>query len=126
MPGARMGKVYQSLRGVVQETLRGKADSGKANTMVVARVEGSDAASLNEVMEKLEKTLTDQIGKLKAAVRDSQAAVAGEVQHSEQVIEGLRANIAALEGKLRETEDPPRRKDVASQGKEESLSITIR
>src|ERR671918_658886 len=122
MPGARMGKIYQSLRGVVQETLHWS----KANSMVLAPVKDSDAASLNAAMEELEKTLVDKIGKLKAAVRDSEAVVAGEAQHTEQVIEALRANIATLEAKLRETEDAVRRKDVASQGMEESLSTTIR
>jgi DNA repair exonuclease SbcCD ATPase subunit len=117
-----MGKIYQSLRGVVQETLHWS----KANSVVFAPVKDSDAASLNAAMEELEKTLVDKIGKLKAAVRDSEAVVAGEAQYTEQVIEALRANIATLEAKLRETEDAVRRKDVASQGMEESLSTTIR
>ena len=117
-----MGKVYQSLRGVVQETLH----RSKTNSMVFARVKGSDAASLNNEIEELEKILADRIGRLKAAVRDRQAMVAGEAQYTEQFIEILRANIAVLEAKLKETEDTVCRKDVASQRMEESLSSKIR
>ena len=117
-----MDNVYRPLRGVVQETLH----LSKTNSMVLARVKGSDAASLSDAIEELEKTLVDRIGRLKAVIRDKQAAVAGEAEYTEQVSEILRANIAALEAKLRESEDAVNRKDVASQKMEESLSLTIR
>jgi len=112
----------RSLTGVVQETLH----RSRTNSMVFALEKGSDAASLNDAMEELEKILVDRIDRLKAAVRDSQAVVAVESQHAEQVIETLRTNIAGLDAKLRETEDTVRRKDVASQRMEESLSTKIR
>jgi chromosome segregation ATPase len=117
-----MSKVYQSVRGVVQETLSRR----KPNFIVSAREKGSDAVSLNGAMEELEKILLDRIGRLKAAVRDDQAVLAGEVQHAEQVIESLRTNIAVLEAKLNETEEIVRGKDVAHQQMEESLSGEIR
>jgi len=117
-----MDNVYRPLRGVVQETLH----LSKTNSMVLARVKGSEAASLSDAIEELEKTLVDRIGRLKAVIRDKQAAVAGEAEYTEQVSEILRANIAALEAKLRESEDAVNRKDVASQKMEESLSLTIR
>jgi DNA repair exonuclease SbcCD ATPase subunit len=117
-----MGKGYRSLRGVVQETLH----LSKTNSKVLAPVKGSDAASLNDGIRELEKTLVDRIGRLKAAVKERQAAVAGEAQSIEQVSEILRANIAALEAKLRESEDAVNRKEVASQKMEESLTLTIR
>ncbi len=117
-----MGKVYRSLTGAVLETLH----RSKTNSMIFAREKGSDAASLNDATEEFEKIIVDRIGRLKAAVRDSQAVVAGASQHAEQVIETLRTNIAVLEAKLRETEDTVRRKDVASQRIEESLSTKIR
>jgi chromosome segregation ATPase len=116
-----MGKVYQSVRGAVQGTLNRK----KPDIMVSALPKGSDG-SLNDAMEELEKVFVDGIGRLKAAVSDDQAVVASEVQHAEQAIEGLKANIAVLEAKLRETEDTAHRKDVASQKMEETLSIEIR
>jgi len=93
--------------------------------MVSALPKGNDG-SLNEAMEELEKVFVDGIGRLKAAVSDDQAVVASEVQHAEQAIEGLKANIAVLEAKLRETEDTAHRKDVASQKMEESLGTEIR
>lgn len=116
-----MGKVYQSVRGVVQGTLHRR----KPDITVSARAKGNDG-SLNDAMEELEKILVDGIGRLKVALNDDQAVVASEAQHAEQVIEGLRANITVLEAKLRESEDIDHRKDVASQKMEESLSTEIR
>ena len=116
-----MGKVYQSVRGVVQGTLHRR----KPDIMVSAQAKGNDG-SLNDAMEELEKIFVDGIGRLKAAVSDDQAVVASEAQHAEQVIEGLKADIAVLEAKLRETEDTVHRKDVASQKIEETLSTEIR
>jgi chromosome segregation ATPase len=116
-----MGKVYQSVRGVVQGTLHRR----KPDIMVSARAKGNDG-SLNDAMEEIEKILVDGIGRLKAAVSDDQAVVASEAQHAEQVIEGLKANLTVLEAKLRETEDTVHRKDVASQKREETLSTEIR
>jgi chromosome segregation ATPase len=117
-----MGKVYRSLTGVVQETLH----RSKANSMVSAREKASDVANLNDATEEFEKIIVDRIGRLRAAVRDSQAVVAGEFQNAEQVIQTLRTNIAVLEAKLGEMEDTVRRKDVASQRMQENLSTKIR
>ena len=116
-----MGKVYQSVRGVVQGTLHRR----KPDIMVSAREKG-DQGGLNDAMEELEKIVLEGIGRLKAAVSDDQAVVASEAQHAEQVIEGLKANTTVLEAKLRETEDTVHRKDVASQKMEESLGTEIR
>ena len=116
-----MGKVYQSVRGVVQGTLHRR----KPDITVSAREKGNNGG-LNDAMEELEKIVLDGIGRLKAAVSDDQAVVASEAQHAEQVIEGLKANITVLEAKLRETEDTVHRKDVASQKMEESLGTEIR
>src|ERR671923_1358819 len=117
-----MGKVYRSLRGVVQEKLH----LIKTSSAVLPPVKGSDGASINDAIEELEKTLADRIGSLKEVVREKQAALAGEAHYTEQVTEILRANIAALEARLRESEDAVNRKDLASQKIEESLSLTIR
>jgi chromosome segregation ATPase len=115
-----MTKVMQSVRGVVQGTLHRR----KPHLMISARVKDTDG-SLNDAIGELEKILVDRIGSLKAAVSDDQAVVAREVQHAEQVIEGLKANITMLETKLRETEDTLRRKEAASHKLEENLSGEI-
>jgi len=93
--------------------------------MVSIRAKDDDG-HLNDAMQELEKIFVDRIGGLKAAFSDNQAVVASKAQHAEQVIEGLKANITALEAKLRETEDALHRKDVANQKMEESLSTEIR
>ena len=116
-----MSKVYQSVRGAVQGTLNRK----KPDIMVSALPKGNDG-SLNEAMEELEKVFVDGIGRLKAVVSDDQAVVASEAQQAEQVIASLKANMAALEAKLGETEDTAHKKAVASQKMEETLGIEIR
>jgi chromosome segregation ATPase len=118
-----MSKVYQSVKGVVRETLQGR----KPHRTASIRAEGNDGSlSLNDAIEELEKIFVDGMGKLKAAVSDDQAIVASEAQHAEEVIEGLKANITALEDRLRETEDTVHKKDDASHKMEESLSSQIR
>src|SRR5262245_11593341 len=121
MPGGHVGKVYQSVRGVVQGTLHRR----KPDIMVSIRAKDDDG-HLNDAMQELEKIFVDRIGGLKTAFSDNQAVVAGKAQHAGQVIEGLKANITVLEAKLRETEDALHRKDVANQKMEESLSTEIR
>src|SRR5215475_10006404 len=121
MPGGHVGKVYQSVRGVVQGTLHRR----KPDIMVSIRAKDDDG-HLNDAIQELEKIFVDRIGGLKAAFSDNQAVVASKAQHAEQVIEGLKANITALEAKLRETEDALHRKDIANQKMEESLSTEIR
>jgi hypothetical protein len=119
-----MGKVYQSVRGVVQGTLhRRKPDI--PDITVSAPANGNNT-SLNDAMEELEKIFVDGIGRLKAVVSADQAVVASEVQHAAQVIEGLKADIIALEAKLKETEDTIHTKEIASQKLEETLSTEIR
>ena len=95
-----MSRVYESVRGVVQGTLNRR----KPPIVVTTGAKDNDG-SLNDAIEELEKIFGDRIGRLKAAVSDDQAVVASEAQHAQQVIEGLKANITALEARLRETED---------------------
>jgi len=109
-----MGNVYESLK----ETLH----RGKANSVAPARLKGRDASSLDDEMEQLEKIVADRLGKLRAAVKDGEAVVAGESQHAEQVIESLRTEITAQEAQL----NAARGKELASQRMEQTLSVKIR
>jgi chromosome segregation ATPase len=116
-----MSRVYDSLKGAVQDTLQ----RSKANFMPLARVKGNSASSLTNELEKLERLFVDEFSRLKAAVKEGETVVAGEAQHDEQVAESLRVNVAALEAKLREMEDTVRREESARQKTEESLSAKI-
>ena len=111
-----MSKVYESLKDTLH---RSKA------TTPLARVKGGNAMGLNDEMEELERIVADRIGRLKAAVKEGEAVVSGEAQHTVQVIESLRENIAALEAKLKEVEESVRRKDSANQKMEENLNAKI-
>jgi chromosome segregation ATPase len=116
-----MGKVYQSVRGVVQGTLNRR----KPEIVVSARANGDDT-DLDDAMEELEKLFADGIRKLKAAASEDQAVIANEAQQDEQVIECLKATITGLEAKLRETEEALHSKDLASQKLAETLNTEIR
>ena len=109
-----MANVYDSLKGTLQRSM--------ANSMAVARVKGSDASSLDNEMEQLEKIVVDRLGRLRAAVKEGEAVVAGENQHAEQVIESLRTEIAAQEAQL----NAARGKELASQKMEQTLNVKIR
>ena len=108
---------YDSLKETLQRS--------KTTSMAIARLKGSNALTLNDEMEELEKLVVDRLGRLKAAVKEGEAVVADEVQHAEQVAESLKANIVALDAQLKETEDTVRKKDLASQEMEASLTAKI-
>jgi predicted nucleic acid-binding Zn-ribbon protein len=120
MAGGFMGKVYQSVRGMVQGTLNRK----KIDLTVSAQPNVNP--SLDDAMEELEKAVVNGIDRLKAAVSDEQAEAAGEVQQAKQDIEGLRAKIDGLEAQLREAQETVQRKEADSQKIEESLGVEIR
>jgi myosin heavy subunit len=116
---------YDSVLGIVQKTLQ----RSKPNPMAIVKVKGITESRLNDKLEELEKMVADSIGKLKAEVNDSAAAVASETQRTkeaiEKAIENLKANIVLLNTKLRESEDTIRSKEAASQKTEETLTARI-
>src|SRR5262245_6457112 len=101
-------------RGNVQSVVKTKEEALKSRDSEV-----NDLKSNRDV-------LAEQITLLKLAIQQAKGEAASKAQHAEQVIEGLKANITALEAKLRETADALHRKDVANQKMEESLSTEIR
>jgi chromosome segregation ATPase len=131
LPGGPMKRVYESLKGVVQETLQRSKETAAsepnetANSTALDRLKSSDASTFNDDLEELERIVADRIGRLKAAIKEGEAVVSGEAQRAAEVNEGLRANVAALEIKVKETEDTIRRKDSANQRMEESLTAKI-
>ena len=54
---------------------------------------------------------------MKAAIKEGEALVADEAQQAKQLIASLRANNAALEAKLRETEDAVGKDSSANKSK---------
>jgi DNA repair exonuclease SbcCD ATPase subunit len=69
--------------------------------------------------------LTEQVTQLESTIQQAKGEAVSEAQRADQIIEGLKANISLLEGRLKETEDTVHRKEVASQKMEESLSTEI-
>jgi len=115
-----MSRVYESLKVVVQDTLqRNKAG------VPLARVKGSGVVTFNDELEEFERIVADKIGRLKTAVQEGEAAVAGEIQHAGEVIEELKKNVAALEKKLQEAENTVRTKEAASQKMEDTFTAKI-
>jgi hypothetical protein len=116
-----MSKVYESLKEVMQETLQ----QSNVNSNPLARVKGTNALTLNNEMEELERVVVDSIARWKTAVTEGEAVVAGETQHAEQVIRTLTANTTVLEDKLRQTEEIVRGKDLAIKVLEQKLTGKI-
>src|SRR5213593_4817503 len=119
--GGLMSRVYNSLKLKIQDTLQW----GKINSMPLARVKSTNALNLNHEMEGLEKLVADRIGKLKAAVKAGEAMVE-EAGQAEQLAGNLKADVAALEAKLKEMEETIRRKDFSRQKMEETLTAKIK
>jgi myosin heavy subunit len=116
-----MSGVYNSLKLKMQDTLQW----GKTNSLPLARVKSTNVSSLNHEMERLERLVTDRIGKLKAAVEAGEAMVE-EARQAEQLAGNLKADIAALEAKVKETEETIQRKDSSRQKMEETLTAEIK
>jgi chromosome segregation ATPase len=117
-----MSDVYKSLKVKMQDTLqRGKTNSGQLD-----RAENTNALSSNDEMERLERLVTDSIGKLKAAVKAGEAMVVEEARQAEQLAGSLKAQIAELKTKLKETEQSIERKDFSRQKMEETLTAKIK
>ena len=112
-----MIKVYDSLKQTVKRS--------KPNSLAIVRLNGSNALTVKDEIEEFERLVVDRLGKWKVAIKEGETVVAGEVQQTRQVAESLKANIAALDAKLRETEDTVHRKDLASQEMEKSLTAEI-
>jgi DNA repair exonuclease SbcCD ATPase subunit len=114
-----MIRVYNYLKLKMQDTLQW----GKTNFLALARVKSTNALSLNSEMEGLER-LVDRIGKLKAAVRAGEAMVIEEARKAEQLAGNLKADMAALEAKLKEMEETIQ--DFSRRKMEEALTAEIK
>ena len=108
-----MANVYESLKGTLQRS--------KANSVAGTRIKGSDASSLDNEMEQLEKIVVERLDRLRAAVKEGEAVVVSESQHTEQVIESLRTEITAQQAQLNAARD----KELASQKMEQTLNAKI-
>ena len=113
--------MYDSLKGVVQETLQ----RNKPIPTTPGPVTVNHASTVNDAVEELEKLIASKIGTLKVAVNESTAMVANKARHAEQAIDDLKSKTAALEIKLRETEEIVRGKDAITQGLEQNLNTRI-
>ena len=82
-------------------------------------------SEMNVLKSKID-VMTVQVSHLESAIEHAKTDAASEAQRAEQVNDGLKTNIAALEARLRETEETIHQKDVASQKLEENLSVEIR
>ena len=112
-----MSRVYESLKETLQRS--------KVTPISIARLRSSDASSLNDAMEAFEKLIVDRIGTLKTAVKEAEAFGTEETQHVDKAIDNLNGNIAVLDARIREMEDTARKKDLATQRKEENLVSKI-
>lgn len=116
-----MNGVYKSLKVKMQDTFQ----MGKPSPAPELPSKSISEASLNDEMENLETIVTEGFTKLKAAIKQGEATLAGEALQAEQVIGTLTANVAALEAKLKEAEEAVRQNDSSRQQIEETLKAKI-
>jgi chromosome segregation ATPase len=107
-----MGKVYESLKGVV------KLQRTKNDSVALAGVQHTHTSSLGEEINEL----VQRISGLRAAVKHREEEIKKETQ---QVIQTLSEDFAMLETKLKDAEETVRRKESASQKMEERLTAQI-
>jgi chromosome segregation ATPase len=70
--------------------------------------------------------LAEQVTQLEAAIQQAKGEAASQARQAEQVTESLKATIAGLEVKLKETEEALNNKDLAGQKLAETLNTEIR
>lgn len=116
-----MSRVYEALKEVVQDRLQ----RSKANSIRMAPTKDSDASILDGKLEQLQEIVADWLDTLKAAIKEHEAVASDEVQRAEQVIESLRANIAALEAKLTNTEAIIEARESTIKGLEQNIDAKI-
>jgi chromosome segregation ATPase len=116
-----MGKVYESLRDAVQETLH----LNKTGSIGSPLTEHADALGLGQELKELQKVVLDRIGRLAVLVENDEKLAKEENQHAEQLITGLRENLTTATAKLRETENILNAKDSARHNLEDTLTGKI-
>jgi chromosome segregation ATPase len=126
-----MNELYRSLKLRVQDTLqRGKANSTplpqETDSTPLPQAEGPNPLSVNHEIEGLEKLVAESMGKLKAAVKAGEAMVVEEIKQAEQLAVSLKADVAKLAAKLKETEEAVERKDISHKKTEETLTAKIK
>jgi hypothetical protein len=115
-----MNGVYKSLKGKVQDTFQ----AGKASS-TPAPIDKSTELSLHDELADFEKAIVERVSRLKAALNQGEASKAGEARQAQQTVGELKATIATLEGKLKETAETIRKKDSSRQQIEETLKARI-
>jgi chromosome segregation ATPase len=108
-----MGKVYESLKGVV------KLQRSKNDPVALVEVKDSPTPSLGEEIDEL----VQRISGLRTAVKHREEEIKKETQ---QVIQTLSEDFAILETRLKDAEETVRRKESVSQKMEERLTAEIR
>src|ERR1044071_1065316 len=96
-----MSRVYESLKGVVQETLQ----RGKGPSTPFPSTKDSPGSPIDDKAEEFQRMVSDWIGAFRATVREREAVASSEVQRAEQLLENLKAENTALQAKLANAEE---------------------
>jgi hypothetical protein len=110
----------------VYATLKDVLTGNKDNPVAPAGIKDTQASGLNEELNAFELMFTQNIGRLKATIKQREETVKKEAQDAEQVFANLRESITMLENKLEETVNTARMKESASQKMEENLTGKLR
>ncbi|HEY7166924.1 MAG TPA: hypothetical protein VIB79_20330 [Candidatus Binatia bacterium] len=109
-----MSTVYESLKGVVHETLQ------RNKTLPTPKFAASEPPSdismqeqtnLADEIDDVEKFIGEKITRLKAAAKQTETLLTQESERSQETISGLREKIAALESQARDAEEKLQNRD---------------
>lgn len=117
-----MSALYNFVKVRMQDTLLRR----KTNSMPLAPIKSTNGSDLHHEIEKLERLITQSLGKLKVSMQAGEAIVVRESRQAEQLAASLRTDIAMLRANLKEAEEAIAGKDLARQKLEESLNAKLK
>ncbi|HWO43304.1 MAG TPA: hypothetical protein VNO43_16000 [Candidatus Eisenbacteria bacterium] len=95
--------------------LREALATDKNDLASVSPISGPLASSLNDEIDELARSMEERIGRLRATLKQGEAAATQQAQQAEQAIEGLKVSMTVLEGKLTEAEAAIQKRDRESE-----------
>src|SRR5690348_9303895 len=104
-----MSSVYESLKGVVHETLQRTKNTPPPRLEPLGElppeVDPQEQASLAEEIDSIENFIAEKISRLKTAAKQSESLLNQESERAQETITKLRERVAFLEGQIGAAEE---------------------
>ena len=104
-----MSSVYESLKGVVQDTLQRSKTIPPSKVAPLDGIESEtvtdEHANLADEIDSIENFITEKISRLKSAAKQTESLLTQESERAQETITSLRERIASLEGQVGAAEE---------------------